>query len=53
MVEGSSYNGVDDQSAMADRMDLQEARNNCPSFRRFLEAVGDLAEKMIARSRLE
>ncbi|MBM4466711.1 MAG: DUF4276 family protein [Chloroflexi bacterium] len=42
MTGGRTYVEVDDQPALADRFDLQLARQRCPSFDKFIRDVESL-----------
>ena len=45
-MQGQRYMGVDDQPALAERMDLELAKDRCPSFEKFLRGVNCLISEM-------
>ncbi len=46
MMAGRRYVAVDDQAALARRMDLEMARGRCPSFDKFLRDVDTLVSQL-------
>ena len=45
-MQGQRYMGVDDQPALAAQMDLELAKDRCPSFEKFLRGVNFLISEM-------
>ena len=48
MEGGRRYLQVDDQPALVERLDLELARDRCPSFARFVHRFGDLVSQLTA-----
>lgn len=46
MQQGRRYLDVDDQPALAEHMDLDSARRQCPSFEKFLRDVHQLVSRL-------